>query len=64
MKDGWIRILQELTFDQITNIIPVLEKGIEIEKLHYLLNQDTEVQKRIVDAQSLLTFLPLRKFDV
>lgn len=64
MKDGWIRLLQELTADQITNIIPVLEKGIEIEKLHYLLNHDTEAQKRIVDAQSLLTFLTLRKFDM
>lgn len=57
------KMFDALSFINPSLIIPVLEHGLEIEKLHLKINQDSaEIQERIYDTEILLTFLYFGRF--
>lgn len=58
------RIIESLTLEQITNIIPVIEQGIEFEALKYPATKDPESLSRISDSCLFLSLLYLRKMHI
>jgi hypothetical protein len=52
-----LEFMKALSNTKGSNIIPILEKGIEIEKMEYIATQDIDSLNRISDACVLLSFL-------
>jgi hypothetical protein len=46
------------------SIIPIIERGLEIEKLHFIVDKSEDTQRRINDAQVLLNLLHLRRLGI
>lgn len=62
MRNGGIKVFQALTTAELSNIIPVIEKGLELERLEQMANKESKAtHRRIYDTELLLTFLHLRK---
>ena len=58
------KLTEALNHINLSSIIPVIEKGLEIEKLHFELDKDNkEIQQRIVDTQILLAFFRMRNLN-
>lgn len=62
MRDGGSKIFQALEYTKICNIIPLLEKGLEVTKLEQQAGNDPKLQEQVSDGEMLLTFLHVRKF--
>ena len=62
MRNGGLKIFEALTYTQIHNLIPIIERGLEVAKLEYIAKQDQDTRDQIYDAEMLLTFLYFRKF--
>lgn len=61
---GAIKIIESLSFAQISNIIPVIEQGLELEKVEYLATKDPVLRTRIADTSVFLSLLYFRKLNV
>lgn len=57
-----LKIFEALTTTELSHIIPVIQKGLELEKLEFIVNKDQKIRDRIFDTELLLTYLHLRKF--
>ncbi len=61
MQIAEIEFIKALSPAQVSNIIPILEKGLELHKLEYIASQDIDTGRQISDACVLLSFLYFRK---
>jgi hypothetical protein len=61
MRIAEIEFIKSLSKSQVSNIIPVLEKGLEIQKLEYIATQDINTGRQISDTCILLSFLYFRQ---
>lgn len=57
------KLLEALRNVPTSSIIPVLEKGLEVEKLENEINQSETSATRIRDTEILLTLFYLRSLD-
>lgn len=62
MRNGGNKIIEALTYTQVHNLIPIIERGLEVAKMEYIASQNEATKDEIDDAETLLTFLYLRKF--
>ena len=62
MRNGGLKIFEALTYTEIHNLIPIIERGLAVAKLEHIATQDQETRDQIYDAEMLLTFLYFRKF--
>lgn len=58
------QFMNVLSYLDATAIIPVIENGLELEKLKYLATHDPQSQQRITDTTVLLSFLYFRAWDL
>lgn len=58
------RIIESLTLEQIQNIIPVIEQGIEFESLKYPATKDPKSLSRISDSCLFLSLLYIWKMNI
>lgn len=58
------KIIDILTPNQLSNIIIVIEQGLELEQLKYPATKDPECLSRITDTCLFLSSLYIRKLDV
>ena len=61
---GANKFIESLSFVQISNIIPVIEQGLELEKVEYIATKDPAVRARIADTSVFLSLLYFRKMNV
>lgn len=59
-----LKFLETLSPAQIRNIITVLEKGLELEKLEYLATKNPETRERINATCVFLSILYFRKLNI
>lgn len=60
MRNGGLQTFTALAYTKRKNIIKLLEKAIEIEKIEYLATHDQESMDRISDGCVVLTCLYFR----
>lgn len=58
------KFVESLTSSQLDHLIPVIEQGLEFEKLQYIATKDPESRCRIADTCIALNFLYIRKLDI
>ena len=58
------KLIETLTPTQLSHIIPVIEQGLEFEKLKYPATKDLESLDRITDTCLFLSSLYLRQLDI
>jgi hypothetical protein len=63
MRIAEIEFIQALTSTQLASIIPVIEDGLEIQKIKCLASPDEEIRNRISDTCVLLSFLYFRQIQ-
>lgn len=61
MKIAEIEFIKAMTPVQVSNIIVLLEKGLEIHKMEYLATRDPQTRSEISDGCVLLSFLYFRQ---
>lgn len=57
-------LIELLTPTQLSNIIPVIEQGLEFEQLKYPATKDPIALSRITDTCLLLSSLYVRQLDI
>jgi len=57
-------IIEALRLVDPTLIIPVLEKGYELEKLHFIVNKTEDAQRCLNQTKILLDFLHLLRLGI
>jgi hypothetical protein len=60
MRITEIEFIKALTPTQVSHIIPILEDGLELQKLKYLATRDEQLRIVISDGCVLLSFLYFR----
>jgi hypothetical protein len=60
MRMAEIEFVKALSLAQVSNIIPIIEKGIELQKLETIATKDPEARGQVSDASILLSFLYFR----
>lgn len=58
------QLFETLTPEQISNIIPVVERGLDLERIEYLATQNPEARGRIADSSVFLSLLRARQLYV
>jgi hypothetical protein len=58
------KIMEAVYLVNPASIIPIIERGLEIEKLHFIVDKSEDTQRRINDAQVLLNLLHLRRLGI
>lgn len=56
--------IETLTPKQISHIIPILEQGLELEKVKYLATKDPSARPRIADSCVFLSSLRVRQLFI
>lgn len=57
-------MIEHLTHTQLLNIIPVVERGLELAEVEYLATKNPETRARICDTCIFLSFLYIRKLNI
>lgn len=57
------KLIDSLTPSQLSNIIPVIEQGLELEKATYLATKDPDSRRRIADTCFHLSLLYVRQLN-
>lgn len=60
MRIAEIEFIKALSNAQVTSLISILEKGLEVSKVEYIATQDDELRSAISDGCILLSFLYFR----
>lgn len=58
------QLIEALTPSQLSNIIPVIEQGLEFEKATYIATKDPESRRRIADTCFYLSLLYVRQLNI
>lgn len=58
------KIIESLTLEQLSNIIPVIEQGLELTKIEYIATKAPDTRCQIADTCVLLSFLYARKLYI
>lgn len=61
MRIAEIEFIKALSNTQVSNMIPVLEKGLEITKMEYIATRDETLRMGISDSCVFLSFLYFRQ---
>lgn len=69
-NENQIRLIESLSFVELTSLIPTLEEGLKVDRLtlqaNELINDSVacrQIRSRITDAEVLLCFLYIRTID-
>lgn len=58
------KLMEALSLIDPAIVIPVIERGLEIEKLELIVNKSETTQRRINETQLLLSFLHLQRLGI